>query len=89
MTAKEFMEWLDSIGAAYQFTDNDGRLEQVYVFDKGVYELKKKHPRKYRGLYLPYLRVSNFDGELYTRQDGWCQYMSDDKVKEICMELTN
>ncbi len=88
MTRTEFTKWLDSIGAIYSYTDNNGKLEQVYVFEKGAYEKKKKHPRKYNDLYVDYLRVSNFDGKLYTRRSGLCMYMSDNKVKEICIQLT-
>lgn len=89
MSSKEFMEFLDSIGARYEYTDNDGKLEQIYVFDKDAYDKKKKHPRKYKDLYVSYLRVSNFNADLYTRQNGICKYMPDSIVKEICIELTN
>ena len=60
----------------------------IYIFDKDAYEKKQKHPRKYKDLYIPYLRVSHFDEEYpYTRQDGWCQYMSKDKIMDIVDKL--
>lgn len=88
MTSKEFMEFLDSIGARYHYTDNDGKLEQVYVFEKAAYDKKHANPRKYKDLYVSYLRVSNFGGDLYTREDGWTCYMPDSVVMQKCIELT-
>ena len=60
----------------------------IYIYEKDAYEKKHKHPRKYKDLYVPYLRVSRFDEERpYTRQDGWCQYMSKERVLEIVDKL--
>lgn len=86
MTKAEFVEFLEELGAPYEEVEING-LEQVYVYSRREYELKRKYPRKYKDLYLPYLRVSNFGGELYTRENGWCEYMPDSIVLEKCKEL--
>lgn len=60
----------------------------IYIFEKDAYEKKKKHPRKYKNLYVPYLRVSHFDEERpYTRQDGICGYMSKERIIDIVDQL--
>ena len=60
----------------------------IYINDKDAYYKKKKHPRKYKDLYVPYLRVSHFDEDrLYTRQDGICGYMSKERIMDIVNKL--
>ncbi len=60
----------------------------IYIYGKDEYEKKHAHPRKYKDLYVPYLRVSHFDEERpYTRQNGWCQHMSKERILEIVDEL--
>lgn len=86
MTKKELVQFLEDNNIPYE-EENVNGLEQVYVFSKKEYTLKRKHPRKYKNLYLPYLRVSNFGGELYTRENGWCQYTPECIVLEKCKKL--
>ena len=89
MTYEEFIERLEEIGACYQVYDAIPGRVQVYIHDKGLFQLKKKHPRKYKDLYIPYLRVSGFeDGNYYVRDNGWCQYMPEERIMEIVNDLT-
>lgn len=86
MTREEFIEFLKERDIPFtEYTENG--LDQVYVFSRRAYMLKTKYPRRYKNLYVPYLRVSNFNGEWYTRQDGWCEYMPVCNVLKICREL--
>ena len=81
-------KYLEEIGAAWTVYDGMG-IEQVYVFDKAVYDKKHKHPRKYKDLYVPYLRLSDHgDDGLYAKRDGYCEHMTDDEIKEVIDELT-
>lgn len=87
MTRSEFINFLNSNDIPYEeYTENG--LDQVYVFSKREFNEKKKHPKKNADLYVPYLRVSHFDGiEWYTRENGWTCYMSIDKILKKCKEL--
>lgn len=81
-------KYLKEIGAAWTVMTDLG-FEQVYIFEKTAYDKVKKQPRKYKDLYVPYLRISDHGGNgLYTRRDGICGEMSDDDIKEIIDELT-
>ena len=88
MTRQEFIEFLVSNDIPHEeYTENGA--DMVYVFSKDEFEKKKKHPRKYANLYVPYLRVSHFGegNEWYTRESGWTCYMSQEKVIRKCKEL--
>lgn len=82
-------EYLEKIGARYTVVVTNG-YEQVYVLEKDAYEKRDKNPRKYKDLYVSYLRISKPDDNknLYTRNDGICGYMTDEKIKTIIDELT-
>lgn len=81
-------EYLEKIGACYQVTVLKG-FEQIYVFDKDAYNKKRNHPLLNKDLYVSYLRISDHGGDgLYTRRDGICGELTDDKIKEIIDELT-
>lgn len=86
MTREDFINFLKEKDIPFEEYTEHG-LDQVWVYSKGEYELKKKNPRKYKNLYVPYLRVSNFDGDWYTRDNGLCGYMSPVRVMEICLYL--
>ena len=86
MTKEEFIAFLDRENIPYVET-NLGSIDQVYVFERKSYDLKKDNPRRYKDLYVPYFRVSNFGEKLYTRDNGWCEYMSDKDVIKKCREL--
>lgn len=83
---KAYLEKIDA-----RFTDKEFRgLRQIYVYDKDVYDLKKKHPRKNGNLYCSYIRISDEGGDgLYTRQDGVCGEMTDEKIKRWIDYLTD
>lgn len=81
--------YLEKINARFSDSETNG-LRQIYVYDKGVYDLKKKHPQKYRNLYMSYLRISDHGGDgLYTRMDGICGEMTDEKIKREIDYLTD
>ena len=79
MKQAEFIEIIEKMGLVYNVIEE---TKGVYIHDKGLYELKKKHPRKYSNLYVPYYRVSmfedspNFEGHdgLYVRDNGITGY---------------
>lgn len=86
MKQAEFIEIIEKMGLAYNLIEETKR---VYIYDKGLYELKKKHPRKYNNLYVPYYRVSQFEDSpdfeghdgLYVRDNGITGY------KPLCVIL--
>ena len=81
-TKYEFISWLESIDA--RFSDqSDEKTDRVYVYSKEEFDLKKKHPRKFKGLYVPYIRVTWDENGLYTRWNGLTGYMTEDCVKSI------
>lgn len=87
MTREEFINFLKENDIPFDEYTEHG-LDQVYVYSKGEYQLKRKHPRKYKNLYVPYLRVSHFDEDRwYTRENGWCEHMNQDRVLEKCLYL--
>lgn len=81
--------YLDEIGARYNVVSING-FEMIYVFEKDAYDNKKKHPRKYKDLYVSYLRISKHDGDerFYTKMDGITRYLPDYRIKKIIDELT-
>lgn len=86
MTREEFIKLLDEIGAIYEESDVKG-YDGIYICSREEYELRKKHPRKYKDLYVPYIRVSHFDeDQLYVKDNGWCCYRSIDKIIEQVKE---
>ena len=86
MTREEFINFLKEHEIPFS-EDTDNGMDMVYAYSKVEYELKKKHPRKFKNLYVPYLRVSNFDGEWYTREDGWCCCLGKCTVLDKCLKL--
>ena len=79
---KEFIDYLESIGARY-CVDTEGGVDKVYIFAKKDYDLVHKYPRKYKNRYVPQIRVSHFDSEmLYVRDNGWCDYWNIDDLKK-------
>jgi len=88
MTREDFVEYVKGTGLEYDdkpkgFGDD---YDGIYIFG---YEskLKKAHPRKYKNLYVPYLRVSNFSGDWYVRDNGWCHYAPPCVVMELVEKL--
>jgi hypothetical protein len=82
----DFVNWLEKKGIPHcEYTENG--LDQVYVFSKKEYEMKQKHPRKNKDLYVPQLRVSQFDGwpDLYVKDNGYCEYMNIQDIVRQCI----
>jgi len=79
MTIGEFVNFLDNHAVHYEV---DHRvMVNIYVFEKRSFEKKEKHPRKNKDLYVPYLRVSHFDGPYwYVRDNGWCHWAKPEEV---------
>lgn len=87
MEKEELIQLCEEMGVPYIAETNSLGEEIVYVYDAGIYELKHKNPRKYNDVFLPYLRVSNFGPEPYTRHNGWCQYANRQYIVDILKEL--
>lgn len=86
-TREEFIQFLEDHDIIYEESSND-KYDGIYVVSKYEYNLKKKYPRKYKDLFIPYLRVSGFDEDMwYTRYCGDCRYMSKDRIAKICLKL--
>ena len=86
MTKDEFIEYLDGIGARYQDLSDIRPIETIFVFGKDEYDKVKKHPRKNKNLYIPYIRISwHWDTPevLYTRWNGETGYMTEEQIKDI------
>ena len=67
--------------------DKRGDMIWLYIHGKKEWMLRQEHPRKYKDLYVPYIRVSMDDsGMLYTRHNGICGYMPYCKIVEIIKE---
>ena len=82
----DFIKWLEKKGIHHSEYTEKG-LDQVYVYSKEEYEKRQNHPRKYKDLYVPYLRVSQFDGwpNLYVRDNGYCEYMNIQDIVRECI----
>lgn len=72
-TKLDFIQYLKQIGAKFEEITVSG-MEFVYVYDKAAYDNKAG--------YIPYIRVSHFEDELwYVRDCGWCD---DYEPEAIC-----
>ena len=90
MTREEFIEFLGEHGIPFTYDRLAyDKYDGVYVFSKKEYNLKKTHPRKYKDLYVPYIRVSDFGykrGRVYTRENGLVGYKDLSEVLDICLK---
>lgn len=89
MTREEFIEFLSEHGIPFTCDYLACKYDGVYVFSKKEYNLKKIHPRKYKDLYVPYIRVSDFGhkrGRVYTRENGLVGYKDLSEVLDICLK---
>ena len=92
MLFEDWLEFLRDVGA--EFVIDETFVEQIgpriYVFDKDLFLLQKKHPRKYKNLYVPYMRLSRFEERsgdaVYVRDNGWCAWYSVEDVKRTICE---
>lgn len=87
MKREAFIKYLEKKNIPYsEYTMNGA--DMVYVYNRREFELKKAHPRKYKDLFVAYLRVSHFDEDmLYTRDCGICGYMNEKEVMRKVKEL--
>lgn len=89
MTREEFIEYLKTTGLEYYDASSDFKVEYdgLYIFGCES-KLKRKHPRKYKNLYVRYIRVSGFDSnEWYVRDNGITYYACEKKVMELIEDL--
>ena len=99
MTREDFKKILDENHVKYIEVKprDDWDYYQIYVEDRRAKELKDSHPKKYKNIYVPYIRVSHFDGSekygietkigyLYTRENGYTCYMKEKEVIKKCKE---
>jgi len=86
ITYEEMITWLNEHKARFQENEVNG-LRQIYVYSKEEYDMKNAHPKKYKNLYVPYIRLSwhpeERDDAIYTRWNGDTRYMTEDGVKSI------
>lgn len=100
MTKNEFTKKLDMLKIKYDEVKPRDDLDfyMIYIHSRKEMEMKKSHPRKYKDLYVPYIRVSHFEGDtliqddyrpgkLYVKDNGVTYYMDERKVIELCKEL--
>lgn len=76
MTREQFIELLKEKGVHFSEYCENG-LDQIWIYSKKEFELKNKHPRKYKNLYIPYIRVSHFNERenfWYTRENGYVEW---------------
>lgn len=89
MTREEFIKYLENNNIPFEDASKTIKgYDAVYVVSKREYEKKRNYPRKYKDLYVPYLRVSHFDEERwYTRENGWVEYKTQEEIMKIVKEL--
>ena len=78
---EKFINYCDEHKVPYELTKYNGR-EFMYVYNSKRYKLKSTKPRKYKDLYVPYIRISSHDGRWYVRDNGWCDYMPESVIFE-------
>lgn len=99
MTKEQFLKILDDYKVKYIEVKprDDWDYYQIYVEDRRARELKNSNPEKYKDVYVPYIRVSHFDGcekygfetrvgFLYTRENGYTTWMKEREVIKRCRE---
>lgn len=85
MLRKDFIKLVEGLGLPYKEANvqmlRNKDYDGIYVYGKEAYELVMKHPRKYKDLFVPYIRVSHFDGgfgePMYIRDNGICGNIND------------
>lgn len=88
MTRNDFIDWLKSIGARFQDCSDSRPIETVFVYGTKEYDLVHNHPKKYKNLYVPYIRVSwhpEDPRELYIRWNGSTSWSNEQTIKNIIM----
>lgn len=62
-------------------------MHYIYIYDAGLYNLKKSNKEKYKDLYVPYIRLNWECGMWYVRDNGYCDYMPESVIFERIDEL--
>lgn len=73
---EKFINYCNEHKVPYDLIEYNGR-EFMYVYNSKRYKLKTTKPRKYKDLYVPYIRISFHSGDWYVRNNGICSYMSE------------
>ena len=63
MTRAELIEYCEELEVPFQAAELDNGYKPVYVYSRDEYDKKRKHPRLYGDLFVPYLRISHFEEE--------------------------
>lgn len=71
---EKFINYCDEHKIPYNLENYNG-TEFMYVYNSERYKLKTTKPRKYKDLYVPYIRISFHDGDWFVRNNGICEYM--------------
>ena len=90
MNREQFINYLKEHNIPFSVEGLPEGYDGVYVLERKASEMKKKHPIKYKDLFVRYLRVSHFDertGWAYTRYCGLCQWMRWDVIVRAVNEL--
>ena len=92
MLREDFIEIIKKLELPFEECSKCGGWSEdydgIYVFGKDEYTKKHKHPRKYKDLFVPYIRVSNFGGNMYVRDCGYCYYTNDEDLKKKLYRLS-
>lgn len=86
-TLDELVRILDEKEMPYEETKLNNGYRCVHVFDKVAYERKKKHPVKYKNEFVPYIRVSDHNGDPYIRDCGICYTSTWENVLKMIEKL--
>ena len=85
MFREDFIALVEELGLPYKEAKigllRDKEYDGIYVYNKHEYEMFVKDPKKYKNLYVPYIRVSDFGSEMYVRDNGYCYYTNDYDLK--------
>lgn len=86
MTKEKLLGMLNYTEHVYEVEEIPEKgIDNVWIFSRKEYDAKKKHPRKFKDLYVPYMRVSHFEKKRqYVRDNGWCETIND---KELMKRL--
>ena len=83
---EKFINYCDEHKVPYELTEYNG-TEFMYVYGSKRYKLKTTKPRKYKDLYVPYIRISFHSRGWYVRDNGYCSYMPESMIFASIEEL--
>lgn len=91
MNKQELISYLENVGAVYEDAMKKEKVDTIFIYDKGVYNLKKKRPQEYKCLHQPYLRILWHEdyAKLYSvSENGYWSFMDTDQIKRKIKEYT-